>query len=61
MCLGEIPRNGISGSYAKCLFNFISNCRTVFPGGRIIFLLPPRGFESSGGSTSSPTLDADSL
>ena len=25
VCLGEIPRSGIVGSYVKCIFNFRSN------------------------------------
>ena len=61
VCLGEIPRSGIIGSYVKCIFNFKSNHQTVFPSGHISFSLPPWVCKSSSCFTSSPALDIDIL
>ena len=29
-CFGDIPRNGITGSYGNHIFNFLRSCRNVF-------------------------------
>ena len=61
VCLGEIPRSGIVGSYVKCIFNLRSNRQTVFPSGHISFSLPPWVSKGSDCFTSSPALDMDNL